>query len=231
MASERSLDRPGLAGGWGALWYVAALAGTAVLSFALGRALGAEGVATLAGKLPWYTSRAAGTTAYLLLSVTTVLGLLISTRLLDRWLSRADAFALHEHCSWLALGFTALHAGALLVDRTEPFSLLQVLVPFTASYRPLATGLGVLALYLTALITASFYLRARIGQRAWRRLHAATFGLYVLATVHGLLAGSSSDMAWMQWLYLASGAAVLFLTLCRLLLMAASHSQARPRRP
>jgi predicted ferric reductase len=121
----------------------------------------------------------------------------------------------------------ALHAGALLVDRTEPFSPLQVLVPFTASYRPLATGLGVLALYLTALITASFYVRARIGQRTWRRLHAATFGLYVLATAHGLLAGSSSDMVWMQWLYLASGAAVLFLALCRLLLPA----RAGARRP
>ncbi len=218
MASDRRLEQRAAEPWWSALWYPLSLLGAAVLAFALGRVLGTEGAAAVAAKLPWYVSRAAGITAYLLLSATTVLGLLISTRLLDRWLSRADVYALHEHCSWLALGFTALHAGALLVDRTEPFSVLQVLVPFAASYRPLATGLGVLALYLTALITASFYLRARIGQRTWRRLHTVTFGLYVLATAHGLLAGSSTGAAWMQWLYLASGAVVLFLTLTRLLL-------------
>lgn len=229
MVSDRRLDRRAAVPWWSALWYPLSLLGAALLSFAVGRALGTAGAAALAAKLPWYVSRAAGTTAYLLLSVTTVLGLIISTRLLDRWLSRADAFALHEHCSWLALGFAALHAGALLVDRTEPFSVLQVLVPFTAPYRPLATGLGVLALYLTALVTVSFSVRAYIGQRVWRRLHAATFGLYVLVTAHGLLAGSSSGAAWMQWLYLASGAAVLFLTLCRLLLM--TVPRARPRRP
>lgn len=231
MASDRRLDRRAAAPWWSVLWYPLSLIGAALLSFAAGRALGTAGAAAVAAKLPWYVTRAAGTTAYLLLSVTTVLGLLISTRLLDRWLSRADGYALHEHCSWLALGVTALHAGALLVDRTEPFSVLQVLVPFAASYRPLATRLGVLAMYLTALIIASFSVRAYIGHRMWRRLHAATFGLYVLATAHGLLAGSSSGAVWMQWLYLASGAAVLFLTLCRLLLMAASHPQARPRRP
>lgn len=169
-------------------------------------------------KFPWYLSRAAAITAYVLLSGATVLGLSLSTRLLDRWLGRDRAFALHEHLSWLALAATALHGGALLFDRYEPFPLTGILIPFVATYRPAAVALGIVAAYLIGVVVASFYVRARLGRRVWRALHWSTFGLYAFATLHGLLAGSSSGQPWMQALYLASSTLVLFLTNYRLLL-------------
>ncbi|HEY7295688.1 MAG TPA: ferric reductase-like transmembrane domain-containing protein [Dehalococcoidia bacterium] len=203
---------------------------TALLAALIGALLGAGTIALLAhlgssldlsaafgSRLPWYTTRAAAITAYLLLSTTTILGLSISTRALDRLISRATAFALHEWLSWLALAAVALHVGALLVDSFEPFSLTEVLVPFASSYRQVATGLGVLSLYLLGTITASFYLRSHIGQRAWRTLHYATFALYLLATAHGILSGASQDLPWMRWVYAASAASVGFLLAARIL--------------
>lgn len=178
---------------------------------------GIELSAVFGGELPWYTTRAAAVTAYLLLSASTMLGLGIATRTLDRLMSRATAFALHEWLSWLALGAVVLHVGALLVDSFEPFSLANVLVPFNASYRQVTTGLGVLGLYLMLLITLSFYVRTHIGQKAWRTLHFGTFALYLLATVHGIFSGASQDMAWMQWVYIGSVAAVFFLLSTRTL--------------
>jgi hypothetical protein len=44
-----------------------------------------------------------------------------------------------------------------------------------------------------------------------------SFATWLLATAHGVLAGSDSGQAWMQWLYLGSGTAVFFLTLYRIL--------------
>lgn len=166
----------------------------------------------------WYVSRASGITAYLLLTAAMVLGLGVFTRLFDPVAPRASSFALHEHTSWLALGFTGLHAAALLLDRSQPFGLAQVLVPFVAAYRPVPVGLGVLALYGAGLLTASFALKSWLGHRTWRTLHYLSFGIYVLATLHGLLAGSGTGQAWVQWLYLGSSATVFFLALYRTLL-------------
>lgn len=219
---------------------LAAVAGAGALSL-LGRvASGLDVAAVLGGRLPWYTTRAAAVTAYLLLSATTVLGLSISTRWLDRLFSRATAFALHEWLSWLALACVGLHVGALLVDRFQPFSLSAVLIPFASSYRKLATGFGVLSLYLLATITISFYLRSHIGQRAWRTLHYGSFALYILATAHGIFSGASQDLPWMRWAYIASAAAAGFLLAGRVLegrrgraarraVPAASRTAARPR--
>ena len=46
------------------------------------------------------------------------------------------------------------------------------------------------------MIVVSFPLRKRIGMRAWRRLHWATYGLFALATVHGLAAGTDTPTPW-----------------------------------
>jgi predicted ferric reductase len=193
-------------------------AGVAAVLFALLTHAAQGSLNELATRLPWYVSRAAGITAYLLLSATTLFGLAISTRSFDRWIPRGNVTALHEHLSWLAFGLVGLHVGALLLDTYEPFRLSQILIPFTSHYRPVAVGVGVLSMYLMGIVIASFYVRRRIGQRAWRMLHYSTFALFVLATAHGIFAGSGAGDAWTQWLYLGCGAMAVFLTLYRILL-------------
>jgi predicted ferric reductase len=200
------------------------------------RALGDEELAT---RLPWYLSRAGGITAYLLLSASTLVGLTLSAQRAGRLPGRSASFVLHEHLSWLALAAVGLHAGVLLLDTYEPFNVADLLLPLAAPYRPVAVALGVTAMYLAVVLTVSFYLRARIGQRARRTLHYASFGLYVLATLHGLLAGSSTGQLWMRALYVTSALAVLLLTGWRLLLTRrrppsvapARRPPARPRAP
>ena len=41
-------------------------------------------------------------------------------------------------------------------------------------YRPVYTGLGIVAGYLAAALGLSFYARRRIGAKLWRKLHRAT---------------------------------------------------------
>ena len=165
----------------------------------------------------WYVARAAGLTAYLVLFANMVLGLAVRTRFLDDILARWRAFDLHQFTALLALAFLALHVFALLGDQYVHFSLAQLFVPFAAAYRPAWVALGVVALYVLVVVTASFYVRDRLGYRAWRALHYLSFGAYVLALAHGIFSGTDSSQLWAKLLYWSTGLVVALLTAWRFL--------------
>lgn len=178
---------------------LAALAAFAVLASAGGWLTLALPRASGAG--PWLVSRATGFAAFAALSLDAIVGLSISTRLGDRWVARAHVIDLHGWLSPVALALVLGHAGVLLTDGHVRFGLGDVLVPFAASYRPFAVGLGGIAAYLAVVVHVSFALRRRIGARTWRRLHYATFAVFVAASAHGVLAGSDAGRPWAWVLY------------------------------
>ena len=161
----------------------------------------------------WYLIRAAGLVAYLLLWLSTVWGLAVASKIFDPVLHRAFTFDTHEWLSLLAIGFTVLHVGALLFDRYLPFSIVEVLVPFTASYRPVWVGAGVIGMYLTLLVTATFYLRRQIGQKTFRAIHLFSFAGYASVSVHSLFSGTDSSLLSAKLIYVTSALVVLCLTL------------------
>jgi DMSO/TMAO reductase YedYZ heme-binding membrane subunit len=85
-----------------------------------------------------------------------------------------------------------------------------------SGYRPLWVGLGQSSLYLTALVTASFYVRRWIGARVWRAIHYLSFALFVLALLHGVFSGTDSSAPWASWMYLGTGVSVFALTVYRI---------------
>lgn len=163
----------------------------------------------------WLASRAAGLTAYLALTLEIALGLFLSTGVADAWMARARSMELHRWLSRGSLALVAAHASALLLDRAVRFDLVDMLVPFVSGYRPFAVGLGVLGAWLAWGVHVSFSLRDRLGQRLWRALHYSSFGVYALATAHGLLAGSDGGRAGVGALYLGSAALVGALLVAR----------------
>ena len=176
-------------------------------------------------KAPWYLARVAGLLAYLLLSLSIVLGLLTSSRLARRWPGAPAAIDLHQFTSLLVIGLSAFHALVLLGDRYTGFSLGQLLLPFAArAYQPFWVGLGQTGFYLAALVAGSYYWRQRIGPRVWRRLHYASFAVYVLVTAHGLGAGTDASAPPVRLLYATSALAILGLTAIRVL----ARPKARP---
>lgn len=171
----------------------------------------------LTEKTPWYFTRSAGTVAYLLLAGSTIWGLLLSTKLIKEAIPAALSLAMHNILSWLAVALTGLHALALLWDSYYTYTLADLTIPFVGPYRPGWVGLGIIGFYLMFLTSLSFNFRKQLGQKRWRQLHYATFGVYILATVHGVMAGTDSANLGMQILYWGSGLLVLFLTNFRLL--------------
>jgi predicted ferric reductase len=185
-------------------------------------------VASLTGPSPkasWYLSRAAGLVAYALLSLSVATGLLLTGKLGRAWPGGPTVADLHQYSGLLGLALTGLHVGVLLGDRYIGYTPLQLLVPFgSGDYRPLWVGLGQLAWYLGLLVYGSSLARRLIGYRAWRALHGCSFAAYLLATAHGLAAGSDSGQPVVLFLYSLSGLSILFLTSFRVL-----TSLGRPR--
>lgn len=173
----------------------------------------------------WYVARAGGILAYLLLWLATLWGVLISSKMVKGWVDATALYNMHEFLPMLAMVFAVVHAAVLMGDAYIRFSLLDLLIPFHAPYRPLWTGLGSLALYLSAALIASFYLRNVVSRRVWRTLHYLTYLAFGLALVHGLLAGTDTTQPAVYWMYIATGATLLFATIYRIL---TAHGSRKP---
>ncbi|HEX3290489.1 MAG TPA: hypothetical protein VHR46_03785 [Gaiella sp.] len=165
----------------------------------------------------WILARASGLTAYLLVTASMVAGLVLKSRPLGKALRPAAVTDVHRTLALGALGMAGVHGLALLLDSTVAIGPLALVVPGLVPYRPVWTGLGVVSAELLAVLILSFSLRKRIGTRAWRRLHWASYGVFAAATVHGLAAGSDSGASWATSVYAASLGAVICATVFRCL--------------
>ena len=162
----------------------------------------------------WLLARSSGITAYALVTLSVLAGLVLKSRPFAR-LKPATVTNVHRALALNAIGAIVVHGVALVLDTTVKVSPLALVVPGLITYRPVATSIGVLAAELTVIVYASFSLRRRIGNRAWRALHWATYGIFALATVHGLAAGTDSSRPWAAALYFGAVGAVVFATAWR----------------
>jgi sulfoxide reductase heme-binding subunit YedZ len=175
------------------------------------------------GMVPWVSSRLLAFIAYGAIAGSVIYGLLLSTKLLDAVAHRPITFTLHQDLAAVGLGLAGIHGALLGLDRTVPASIGELAIPFATTYRPLWVGFGQLAFWLSAAVVASFYLRRRIGQRAWRLLHYATFLAFVGATAHGIGAGTDSSGP-ARWIYLGPTVVVVFLLAYRIALSTVGRS-------
>ena len=181
------------------------------------------------GHAPWIISRASGLAAFALLSGAMIFGLLISSKAADGSMSRLTVFTVHQFLSVLSLAFLVVHGGALLFDGFFHFTVFDLVVPFAAPYEPMMVGLGVVSAWLAAAVTGSFWGRKWIGQKAWRKLHFASFVAYFLSLVHGISAGTDTGKLPVAMLYAVSLTMVLALLGYRIA-KAWSRKPARPTR-
>ncbi len=178
----------------------------------------------------WYLARAGGIVAYVLLWLATCWGIMMSSKVVKGLVSVPKAYSLHEFLPILGVVFAALHAMVLLGDSYIGFDVWQLLVPFTSSYEPFWTGLGTLSFYLFLALVASSYLRKQIGQKLWRVFHYTSYLAFLVALLHGIMAGSDSGILGMRALYLTTGGISLFLVYYRMLSYSPRKSRVRTSR-
>ena len=146
----------------------------------------------------WYTMRATGVVALVLLTGTMVLGVLTAGRTASRtWpaFARAD---LHKRVSLLAMVFLAFHVLTAVLDTYVNVGWAALIVPFASPYRPLWTGLGTVGVDLILAVGVSSALRQRISPRTWRGIHWLAYGSWPVAMAHSLGMGTDAATLWMD---------------------------------
>ncbi len=169
-------------------------------------------------KVYWFLSRGSAIAAYWLLWLSVAMGVSISNKLAQVWPGNLPASEIHQFTGLLGLAFALFHGLILTGDAYLNISILQVLIPFsTQSYRPAWVGIGQVVFYLWALIVLSFYVRKRIGKKAWRLLHYTSYLCFLGVMAHSIFSGSDTTSIWSQYVYWFSGASLLLLTVYRVL--------------
>jgi predicted ferric reductase len=179
----------------------------------------------------WNVARSGGFTAYILLTLAVAVGLMLSAQVQSpsRW-PRLINSELHNFLALLSAVFLVVHILAVWVDPFTHFGWSEILIPFVSYYRSSWMALGIVALYLGLAVGISTWLRPRIGYTWWRRLHVLTFGVYVLATLHGLGTGSDTQTWWGLGIYLVS-IVLVGLLLCQRLLANANKRKRTSSHP
>lgn len=136
--------------------------------------------------------RATGLTALAWSYAGLLLGLAVGVRG-PRRVPRRAAVTVHRQLNLAALALVLAHllSFALL---TPGGSVLVALVPQTAPVAALGYSAGVVAFYLAILLGPSYYLRARIGRRAWLVAHQLAAVTYALALWHTLVLGADARL-------------------------------------
>lgn len=159
----------------------------------------------------WLVSRASGVVSLLLVSASVTIGLAMASKIVRKRGAAPVLVRIHEQTALAGLIAIAVHGITLLGDRWLNPGLGGLVVPFTMSYRPAFTGLGIVAGYLAALLGLTFYVRRSIGARLWRKLHRATVLVWLLGVIHTLGAGTDAGSAWLQALMLVTGVPIVVL--------------------
>jgi len=141
-------------------------------------------------QIPWYVARSSGIVAWALILATIAWGLLLATKVLGRRPTPAWLLSLHRYLGALTVAFVGVHVGAILLDTYTNFSIMNVLVPFTGTWHPLAVAWGIVGMYLLAAIEITSLLRHRMSKRAWHAVHLLSYFLFATTTVHMLTAGT-----------------------------------------
>jgi methionine sulfoxide reductase heme-binding subunit len=175
----------------------------------------------------WYTTRATGLVALVLLTASMALGVLASVRYQRPALPRFVTAGLHRNVSLLALAFTVAHVITTLTDPFVHIPVAAAVIPLGSGYRPLWLGLGAIAFDLMLALTVTSLLRTRMSYRSWRLVHWASYLCWPIAVLHGLGTGSDTPVLWVLALTLACVAVVAALVCWRLVYGWPSHPIAR----
>lgn len=163
---------------------------------------------TTANLWPWYIARASGLVAYILLFLLVVTGVGIKTFSIFKFIRPAFALLNHRYLGTALTVSVLVHMVSLLFDKYINFSLLDVFIPFSSSFKPVFLSLGILGFYfLIAVIVSSIFTISKFP-KAWRLLHYLPYPMFVILFIHGYFIGTDTKFLIIKLIYIIT--AIIF---------------------
>lgn len=164
---------------------------------------------------PWLIARATGITAYFLLWMLALAGILLShpKRTRIKLLHPVTRMRLHTLLAIFTLSFVLLHVMAVILDSYANVGVIGSLVPFESKYRSLPVALGTLGLYAGIVTGVCARFRIGIGKKGWVSVHRFSILAVIAIWLHAVFVGTDSSA--LAALYLLSAAILIFSGLSR----------------
>ncbi|WP_462411792.1 ferric reductase-like transmembrane domain-containing protein [Neobacillus sp. Marseille-QA0830] len=148
----------------------------------------------------WTLIRTSGILAYYLLTLSLCLGLLANLTLMKK--KKGTLVALHQSSGWYGLLVIVFHMILLSQDRYVPYSIAELIIPFSAQNETVFSALGTFSFYLFILVIGSsdFFIK-KLGIKKWKKLHLAVLPAWSMAVIHGMAIGTDTSEPWALLLY------------------------------
>ncbi len=153
-------------------------------------------IAVATSKTDWYFMRGSGLVAFILLTMTVMLGVAGANGGRSRRVSPAVTAGVHRSIALLAAAFVALHVVTAVLDSWIGMRWADAVVPFTSSFRPAWIGLGALSVDCMIAVIATSLLRDRLDYRTWRMVHWLTWLSWPVAYLHAIGTGTDATHGW-----------------------------------
>ncbi|CAN5744053.1 hypothetical protein BH09ACT7_BH09ACT7_56270 [soil metagenome] len=144
----------------------------------------------------WALGRGTGITALGFLTISLALGIATRSGRPLLVLPRFAVADVHRFAALAATLLVGLHLALLFADPYAQLRVVDFVVPFLGTFRPLWQGLGTLAFDVLVVVIVTSLLRHRLGVRTFRVVHWATYALWPIALAHGLGNGTDSGYVW-----------------------------------
>lgn len=186
----------------------------ALASAFTGFVLGVAAIQVNHSSMPlWILARSAGITAYVLLTLVTAMGMVLSHNTRARLRPHPARLRLHLGLVVFTLVFTIMHIVVLVLDPYAKVGLAGALLPLGAGYRPIPVTLGLISLWSGLIAGLSAALAGRGTGRIWLYLHRFAASAWLLAWFHAVFTGI--DTPALVGVYAISGLGIIGLGLWR----------------
>jgi hypothetical protein len=144
-----------------------------------------------------------GVIALVALSITIMVGLVATDRLVLSIRQRVMLQSTHRTTGLIAVSALVVHVWTKVVE--HHISIVDAFIPFMASYNRLLVGFGTISGWIMILVMWTGIARARfIGQDRpwlWRSIHSISYLMWPIALMHGLSAGRPAK-TWVNVSYI-----------------------------
>jgi Ferric reductase like transmembrane component len=145
----------------------------------------------------WYLTRATGAVALVLLTASVVIGVANVGRVQAVGWPRFVIEGVHRNISLLAIVVLLVHVVTSVLDPFASIHVIDAIVPFTSSYRPIWLGLGAFASDLLLAIAITSMVRRHLGHAVWRATHWLAYLCWPVAVLHTVGTGSDVKQVWL----------------------------------